>query len=160
MSSLVTSIVMLIISLGIVILLREKIRESDFLIKIGVFSIIVSILGKILSYFVTIGFLIHSIFVAVTIMSLIMKVYIMIFKKIERATIKWGLFSLFLFIIFSVIMSENNFLILGNKFFNIIYFIRILSVICILICVLIEVYKIIFDKEKDKLRYEEENTLD
>ena len=160
MSSLVTSIVMLIISLGIVILLREKIRESDFLIKIGVFSIIVSILGKILSYFVTIGFLIHSIFVAVTIMSLIMKVYIMIFKKIERATIKWGLFSLFLFIIFSVIMSENNFLILGNKFFNIIYFIRILSVIGILICVLIEVYKIIFDKEKDKLRYEEENTLD
>lgn len=109
MTNLVTSIVMLIISLGIVILLREKIRESDFLIKIGVFSIIVSILGKILSYFVTIEFLIHSIFVTVTIMSLIMKVYIMIFKKIERATIKWGLFSLFLFIIFSVIMSGNNF---------------------------------------------------
>ncbi|WP_025162151.1 hypothetical protein [Paraclostridium bifermentans] len=154
MEGLISSIVILIISVGIIVMLKDKISQCDILIKIGVFSIIVAILGNILSKFIYAGFLIQALAVTCTIMCAVLKVYGLLFKTINSITIKTGMFSLFLFILFNILGNNQYIISISYKFTELISIGKIVSISCVLVCILIEVYNIIFSK--DKRTYKEE----
>ncbi len=155
MESLISSIVVLIIAIGIIVMLREQISESDIFIKIGIFSIIVAIVGSILGKFIYIGLLIRSIAIICAIMSFVLKVYCLIFKFIKRMTIKIAMFSLFLFILFSVLGNNNYLISITSNFLEVIMIGKVLSISSMLVCILIEVYNLIFSKKNNNYHNDE-----
>ena len=149
---LITSMILLGIVLSCIIIFRQKINQSSINLKVGLFSIVVAILGNIIGrfefieYFQLIGYLVQRIALIFLIMSIIITGYISIFKYIKGVTVKLSLLSLFLFMIFSVLANSYNMLNLESEFFMYMNLGKTISIIIIIMCILVKTFKLIFGK--------------
>ncbi len=150
MVELISPIIILGVVLASIIIFREKINKADISLKIGIFSIIVAILGNIFGKFEPIGFLVQRIAIVFIIMSIIIMAYVLIFKSIQGVTVKLILFSLFLFLIFSTLLNSYDILKLDNEFFVYMNTGKTISIVVILMCVLIKSFQLIFGKSSGK----------
>lgn len=150
MGELVTPIVILGIVLAGIIIFRDKINEGDISLKIGIFSIVVAILGNIFGAFELIGYLIQRISIVFVIMSIIIMVYRLIFKSIRGIIARLILFSIFLFMIFSTLANSNDILDLGLEFFTYMNTGKTISIVMILMCILVKSFKLIFGRNTSK----------
>ena len=64
-------------------------------------------------------------------------------------TIKIAMFSLFLFILFSVLGNNNYLISITSNFLEVIMIGKVLSISSMLVCILIEVYNLIFSKKNN-----------
>lgn len=150
MGGLISPIIMLGVVLASIIIFKEKISEADINMKIGIFSVIVAILGNILGKFEPMGFLVQRIAIVFIVMSIIIMVCTSIFKSIEGVTAKLILVSLFLCLIFSVLSSSYDILYLDREFFMYMNTGRTISIVVIIMCVLKKSFQLIFGKSPEK----------
>ncbi len=68
---------------------------------------------------------------------------------------KIAMFSLFLFILFSTLGNSNYLIIITSNFLEIIIIGKVLSISSILVCILIEVYNLIFSKKNNNYHNDE-----
>lgn len=146
-----SSIIVLGIALTIIVIFRDKINESKTTTKICIFSVIVSILGNIFGKFDLIGYLIQRIAIVCVAMSIIINVYILIFKSIKGITVKLIFFSLFIFMIFTTLLYSSDVLYyLEDEFFMSMNTGRTISIMMILMLILLKSFQLIFSKDKRK----------
>lgn len=146
-----SSIIVLGIALTIIVIFRDKINESKTTTKICIFSVIVSILGNIFGNFDLIGYLIQRIAIVCVAMSIIINVYILIFKSIKGITVKLIFFSLFIFMIFTTLLYSSDVLYyLEDEFFMSMNTGRTISIMMILMLILLKSFQLIFSKDKRK----------
>ncbi|MDU1538965.1 MAG: hypothetical protein E6902_05015 [Paeniclostridium sordellii] len=70
-------------------------------------------------------------------------------------TIKIAMFSLFLFILFSILGNNNYLISITSNFLEVIMIGKVLSISSILVYILIEVYNLIFSKKNNNYHNDE-----
>ncbi|HHX63116.1 MAG TPA: hypothetical protein GX707_20760 [Epulopiscium sp.] len=153
--NLISGAIGLVIMIGLLVLFRDKVRNLDIYFKVGIFSVIVALIGYTYSEFDPIGILVSMIAIVVFMMSIILKIYIMIFKKITGPLIKISMFALFIGMVCQVFILRGEWIGLSHGLVGVFLILRNLMIAIILGGILIKTYNIIFVEKNDTINEEE-----
>lgn len=150
------------IAIGVLVLLfctvaanKEEVRESDILVKLSIFSVIVGCLGIIGEQFVSGVYIATIISAIVFVICIILGAFRMIFGVGIGFTGALIAFFTFIALVFEVLARLNNILNIGEEYVNLMINGRTMSIIIILILLFMKSFSMIFLRNNKKCSYAE-----